>query len=135
MPSDMLVNTNKDNDIEVTIQESEILVALRVEANDQLIGQMEDLRNVLTDVNTTIDEKNNAFEKMKLLNINRGEEEKLETKIKDDFNLQSFVKINGDQIRVVVAKAEHDVKVANDIMRLLQSNFTNKMYISVKFQK
>lgn len=135
MPGDMLVNTNKDNDIQVNTKESEILVALRVEANEQLISEMEDLRTILTDVNASIDEKNNAFEKMKLLNINRGEEEKLESKIKDEFKLQSFVKINGDQIRVVVAKDTHDAKVANDIMRLLQANFTNKMYISVKFQK
>lgn len=135
MPGDMLVNTNKDNDIKVNTTESEILVALRVEANEQLISEMDDLRTILTDINASIDEKNNAFEKMKLLNINRGEEEKLESKIKDEFNLQSFVKINGDQIRVVVAKDTHDAKVANDIMRSLQANFTNKMYISVKFQK
>ena len=52
----------------------------------------------------------------------------------DEFKLKAFVKINGDQIRVVVASDNHDATVANKIMRSIQANYTNKMYISVKFQ-
>ena len=72
---------------------------------------------------------------MKELNITRGEEEALEKKIQDEFQLQAFVKIDGDQIRVVVASDEHDETLANNIMRSIQSNYNKKMYISVKFQK
>jgi hypothetical protein len=70
-----------------------------------------------------------------MLNVNRGEEEKLEKKILDEFKLKSFVKIDGDQIRVVVAREKHDATLANNIMRSIQSNYDKKMYISVKFQK
>ena len=72
---------------------------------------------------------------MKELNSVRGKEETLEKKIKDEFKLDSFVKIDGDQIRVVVNTEELDKKTANNIMRSVQSNFDEKMYISVKYQK
>lgn len=119
----------------VTVQESEILTALRVEADEQMLTEMEDLKMILTNIESTTDEKNNAFEKMKLLNITRGEEEQLENKIKEEFSLKAFVKIDGDQIRVVVASDKEDAEVANNIMRSIQSNYDKKMYISVKFQK
>lgn len=147
MPSEVLMGTNSnyftntvnsdedDDNVNVTVEESEILVALRVEANDQMLSEIETLETILTNVDSTVDEKNNAFEKIKLLNINRGMEEEIESKILEEFNLKSFVKINEDQIRIVVSKDEHDETLANDIMRSVQSKFDKKMYISVKFQK
>lgn len=147
MPSELLMtnnsnytegvsNTESDNkEVEVDIKESEILVALRVEANDQMLSEMEELQMILTSTDSSVDEKNNAFEKIKLLNMTRGEEEDLENKIKREFQLDSFVKIDNDQIRVVVSSDKHDEKLANDIMRSIQSNYDKKMYISVKFQK
>lgn len=148
MPSELLMTNNSnftegvsntenddDKEVDVDIKESEILVALRVEANDQMLSEMEELQAILTSTDTSVDEKNNAFEKIKLLNMTRGEEENLENKIKKDFNLDSFVKIDNDQIRVVVSSDKHDEKLANDIMRSVQENYSQKMYISVKFQK
>ncbi len=144
MPSELLLtnknvnntdNTENSDTTVVNIKESEVLTALRVESNEQMLKELEELKAILTNVESTIDEKNNAFEKMKLLNITRGEEEKLEKKILDEFKLKSFVKINGDQIRVVVASDTHDATLANNIMRAIQSNYDRKMYISVKFQK
>lgn len=139
MPSELLLTNKNDNPNDnkpvVEIEESEILTALRIEANEQLMKEMNSLKEILTSVETSVEEKNNAFEKMKLLNVNRGEEEKLEKQILDEFKLKSFVKIDGDQIRIVVAKDKHDETLANNIMRKIQSNFDKKMYISVKFQK
>ncbi|NLL44064.1 MAG: SpoIIIAH-like family protein [Mollicutes bacterium] len=139
MPSELLLTNKNDNPNDnkpvVEIEESEILTALRIEANEQLMKEMNSLKEILTSVETSVEEKNNAFEKMKLLNVNRGEEEKLEKQILDEFKLKSFVKIDGDQIRIVVAKDKHDETLANNIMRKIQSNFDKKMYISVKFQQ
>lgn len=126
---------NDDNNVNVSVEESEILVALRVEANDQMLKEIEELETILTNASSSVDEKNNAFEKIKLLNINRGMEEEIESKILEEFSLKSFVKINEDQIRIVISKDTHDEGLANDIMRSVQSNFDKKMYISVKFQK
>ncbi len=128
-------DTNTTEEPTVQIEESDILTALRVEANDQMLSEMDEFKAILTSEDATVDEKNNAFEKMKELNITRGEEEALEKKIQDEFQLQAFVKIDGDQIRVVVASDEHDETLANNIMRSIQSNYDKKMYISVKFQK
>lgn len=59
----------------------------------------------------------------------------MENKIKDNFNLEAFVKIDGDQIRIVIASDSHDTELANKIMRCIQEEYDKKMYISVKFQK
>ena len=151
MPSELLLNNgylneipvstdNKsddsgDNDVSVSIEESEILVALRVEAEEQMLSEIEELKSVLTDVESTVEEKNNAFEKMKSINMSKSEEEKLKKIIKEKYNLEAFVKKDGDQIRIVVASNKHDTTLANNIMRSIQENYQDKMYISVKFQK
>lgn len=150
MPSELLLNTTNGNYNDkkddktgstsgdapiVEVNESAVLVALRIEAEEQMLKELDDLKSILTDTNTSVDEKNNAYEKMKNLNITRGEEEKLEQKVLDEFKLKAFVKIDGDQIRIVVSSENHDTELANNIMRSVQSNFNQKMYISVKFQK
>ncbi len=143
MPSELLLTvqnktpeTNKKSDGEVvSIEESDVLLALRLEADDQLLKNMNDLKIILTSIDASVEEKNNAYEKMRVLNINKGEEESLEKKILEQFKLKSFVKIDGNQIRIVVASDKHDNKLANDIMRLAQSKYDKKMYITVKFQK
>lgn len=146
MPSELLLNngylnespvskTEDDNNLQVSIEESEILVALRVEAEEQMLNEMEDLKAILTNVESTVEEKNNAFEQMKALNMSKSEEEKLEKIIKDKYKLEAFVKKDGDQIRIIVASDNHDTTLANNIMRTIQENYDSKMYISVKFQK
>ena len=137
MPSELLLTNatgNKDSEKTVTVKESEILTSLRVERDAKMQDELADLRFILTNLESSIQDKNEAFDKMKKLNRNRGEEEKLETKIKEKLNFKSFIKIDGDQIRVVVDSKEHDEKMANNIMRLIQEEYKEKKYITVKFQ-
>ena len=145
MPSELLLSNNSDytskvdddktevDDPVVDIQESSLLVALRVEAEEQMLNEMTELQNVINSTNTSIEDKNIAYDKLKDLNVTRGEEEQIEKQIFSDYNLKSFVKINNNQIRVVIDSKEHDVTLANNIMRTVQSNYGNQMYISVKF--
>ncbi len=136
MPSELLLNTNKgDNNVgEVTnIDESTVLVALRVESDEEMLKQMETLQSVLTSEHSSVDEKNTAFEMMKNLNTKRGTEETLEKKIKDAFQLDSFIKIKDTSVEVVINKKEHNTTLANNIIRAVQENFENNMYITVKF--
>ena len=56
-----------------------------------------------------------------------------EKQINDKYNLKSFVKVDNNQIRVVVDSKEHNASMANNIMRTIQENYDNQMYISVKF--
>ena len=92
------------------------------------------LKLIMMDAKSSVEEKNNAFEKMKNLNINKGEETKLEESINKEFSLKTFVKIEGDQIKVVVNSSEHNTSLANKIMRHIQSNYDKKMYITVEFK-
>ena len=55
--------------------------------------------------------------------------------IKKEFELESYVKIEGDKIKVVISSSEHDMTLANKIMRSIQSNYKDNKYITVKFQK
>ncbi len=145
MPSELLLtgngnyvdtssSENTETEPTVSIEESELITALRVSADEELMEELDALKEILTDTKASVDEKNTAFEKMKALNINKGEETKLEQKLQDEFQLKTFVKIDGDQIKVVVDSNKHDTTIANNIMRSIQSNFDKKMYITVQFK-
>ena len=141
MPSELLMATSGDDEQTKTVsastenEESAELVALRVESEEKMLDEITELKKVLTDSNSTTEEKNKAFEKMQELNQNRGTEEKIESKIKDEFNLKSFVSIDEKSISVTVDSTKHDKELANKIMRLVQGEFETPMSISVKFQK
>ncbi len=144
MPSELLMTTNSDytnttevskqEEAEVSVEESSILTALRIEAEEQVSNELEELQAILVNADASAEEKNLAYEKIKNINNIRTEEEKLENIIKDTFNLKAFVKINGDQIRVVISSDKHDTELANNIIRKIQENYEQNKYISVKFQ-
>ena len=144
MPSELLLTNSSDyltkevdsevTETTVTVEESELLTAMRVEADEELLEELDVLKLILTNEDSTVEQKNEAFDKMKKLNINKAEEKELETKIQDTYGLQTFIKIDGDQIKVVVDSATHDATLANNIMRTIQENYENKMYITVQFK-
>lgn len=128
------VNKNEDNDKKVDIMESDIISALKVEDNNNVLNNINSLKEKLTSKDISTEEKNLVFEELKSINKNSSLEETIESKIKATYNYDNFVKINSDQIRVVVGTKEHNVELANNIMRLVQGEFDKKMYISVEFQ-
>lgn len=142
MPNELLLkeeisSNNQDLETEkvnVELEESEILVALRVDLEEERLTLKKDLESILTSSETTTDEKNEAYDKLKYLNTVFGEEEKLENKIKEAFNIESFVEINNNEINIIAISNSHDIKLANDIMRTVQSQYENKVYITVSFK-
>lgn len=142
MPSELLMATNNSGSddtetVSVTTEneESAELVSLRVESEEKMLDQITELKAVLTDSNSTTEEKNKAFEKMQELNKNRGTEESIENKLKEEFNLKSFVSIDETSVTVTIDSTKHDKELANKIMRSVQEEFETSMSISVKFQK
>ena len=142
MPSELLLNTNanyQDNvetgnvDTSSTIEESTYLVSLRVAKEEELLKEMENLQLILTNDTSSIEDKNNAYTKMKNLNQNKAEEEKLEKLIKDTYNLEGIVKIKGNQIEIVIKSKDNSTNIANQIMRKIQENYQDEKYITVKF--
>ncbi len=140
IPNDLLstseTTNNKKNDDEVveTIEEASSLVVLRVNLQEERQEEMTSLQKQLTS-DASSDEKNNAYEKLKYLNEIQSIEEENEIQIKKELGLDCFVKIDNTNINAVCISSKHDASLANKVMRLLQSNFDTKKYITVKFQK
>ena len=129
------VNTEEGDDSTVTISESETLVSMRVNLEEEREETMADLKGTLTSEEATTEEKNNAYEQIKYINEIKAKEEALEQKIKKNFSLDSFVKIDNNEVKVVAVKKEHDSTLANNIMKAVQEEFTDKVYVTVKFEK
>ncbi len=141
MPPELLITNkkmNKDSSPSTPVakvEESSILVALRVESDEMMEEEISTLKKIISSAESTVEEKNKAFEKIKELNSNRSGEESSEEKIESTYQLKSFVKIDGNNIEVIVQKEEHDNTLANNIMRTVQEQFDTSKNITVKFQK
>ena len=118
----------------VDAQESSVLVSLRVKDEEDMLKDLESLQTILLDNTASLQEKNDAYNSLQALNANKGKENSLEKKIKDNFKLECFIKIKNNQISVTVASKEHNSNIANKIIRAIQEEYKDKMYIVVKFQ-
>ncbi len=137
MPKELLIADNIVNKKEpdnVKVEETNIIETLRVEDNTTTLEEINKLKATISSSEATTEDKNKAFDTLKTLNQISSKEELLEEKVKNAHNLDSFVKIEGDQIRVVVNSEEHTTTLANDIMRTIQNNFDTKQYIVVQFK-
>ena len=135
LPNEIEV-VNNDENVTATIEEEDnsYISTLKITNEEEKNKKTKELQEILTKEESTKEEKNNAYEELKLLNIIKSKEEELSMKINDEFKLDSFVQINGDQVKVVVAKKEHSTELASKIMDFIQKEFEDKMYISVKFE-
>lgn len=137
MPNELLVANNSSNTVKeekVLIEEANIIETLKSEDNNNTLEEINKLKTTIADSKTSAEDRNKAFDELKLLNQISSKEELLEEKIKNIHNLDSFIKIDGDQVRVVIDSDEHSNTLANKIMRTVQDNFDTKQYISVQFK-
>lgn len=138
MPNDLLSSKIEGEDTEkqvnVKVSEGDILIAMRANRDEKVSASIEELQQVLTSESSTTEEKDKAFEELKVLNLNIGKEEELETKIEEEFGIKSYIEINNDNIKVVINSKEHDASLANKIMRSVQEEYKEKMYITVQFE-
>jgi hypothetical protein len=137
MPPELLIAAKKEKDSTpvAKVDESSILVALRVEADEDMENEINTLKKIISNAESSVEEKNEAFEKIKELNSNRSVEEVLESKILSKHELKAFVLINNNSIEVIVTSDKHDDALANSIMRTIQEEFDTSKNISIKFQK
>lgn len=137
MPTELLINNSPKEITKPTIkaEESTILVALRVEAEEKMEQEIDSLKQIISDADSSIEDKNAAFEKLKELNANRSKEDILEEKLKTTFGLNTFIKITNDNISVTINDENHSTELANNIMRTIQEDYEKQMKITVKFQK
>ena len=142
MPSDVLTTASAINDVkeeqQVSVdvkEEGDILMVLELEKDEERSLLAAEYNTVLTNKESTTEEKNNAYEGLKKIDEIKSKEGSITKKIKDDLKLNSFVKIEKDSVNITLKHKEHDYSLANDVMRLVQEEFDNKMYVSVKFEK
>ena len=140
MPDDILkatTNLNKDNKTEIVdmnVENSDVISALKVEDDTKNNDALVELQTKLNDSNISTEEKNKLYEQIKTINTNSGLEETIEDKVNNTYKCNTFAKIENTSVKVVVDECENSKKLANNIMRLVQEQFDNKMYISVQFE-
>ena len=141
MPTELLMSNNSENIdssaenvIKTDIEELSVIEALKTEDNTNTLESINKLKETISAEESTTEDKNQAFDAIKTLNQVSSKEELLEEKIKTAHDLDSFVKIDGDQIRVVINSEDHSNTIANNIMRTVQNNFDTKQYISIQFK-
>ena len=141
MPSELLTtskstkNTTTENDTSnVSVSETDILTALQVEADEERAALAAEYNEILTNKDASTEEKNNAYDGLKQIDQIKAKEEELEKKLKDKLKLDSFIKIDSNNVSVTIKKKDHDYSLANSVMRLIQEEYENKMYVSVKFK-
>ena len=129
------VETNKTS---LEIEEDTYITALKEEYEEETLKQIKELESLLNEKLTSTDEKNNAYLKIKALNDKKAEEEALMANIKKEFSYDTFVKIENNDITVVVKTDKHDKTLANNIMRFIQKEYEyhkNKMNYSSDLDK
>ena len=144
MPNDLLKNSATSSEVskknskkttKETIEEISSLSAMRVSLEEERESLKADLQEQLTSEEVSSEEKNSAYEKLKYLNEVQGKEEEFEKKIKKEIKKDCFVKMDNTNVSVVCVSDKHDSSVANNIMRLIQNEYKDKLYTTVKFQK
>lgn len=136
MPNELLLKEDalKTSESVMSIKEEDILVSLKLEEEENRLSLKKEIDDILTSNTATVYEKNEAYEKLVNLNSVYGKVEKLEEIIKEKFNLDSIVEIDGDEVNVVVISKEHNMTLANNIMRCIQEQYNSKVYVTVNFK-
>ena len=142
IPNDVLEKVNKKTEelkeeqvVAEVKEETSSLAALRVSKETSRKEKLESLESSLTSENLTTEEKNNTYELLKYYNTLQGKEENYEKKLKKNFDLDCFTKIDNNNVEVVCVSEKHDKTLANKIMRSIQEEYKEKINVIVKFQK
>lgn len=124
------------NEVEtIKVSDSDIILALKVEEEEKILKEMEDAQKILLNNNSTVNEKNDAYESLRQLNQKKGKVQEIEKIIKEKFNVDSCVKIDGNNISVTISGDDQGANYANNIIKEVQNLYDYQMYITVKFQK
>ena len=79
----------EESDIKTTIKEvdrNEVIETLKVENNENKNKKKKELQEILNKEDSTKEEKNNAYEELKALNIIKSKEEEIELKVKSKYD-------------------------------------------------
>lgn len=126
-----------------TISKSESVVAskaddsnisvLKVTDDEAAVSKISELQSVLLDTEASLEEKNDAYDQLDAMKNRKTKENELSTLIKKEFKYDNFVKINDNQVNVVISSVEHSNEIANKIIKKVQEQFKENVYVTIKF--
>ena len=120
--------------VEVSIEESEALTAMRVNKESENNKKYKELQDILLNDSSTVDDKNKAYDNIKYLMSNKNTEEKLEEYINKEFNTTSFINIKDNNIEVVLINQKPNKDIALDIIIKINEYLKSNYYVTVKFE-
>lgn len=118
----------------VSIVQTDMFTALRLERSEEITKKTSALEKLISDEQLSSEEKNKAYNELKVLNLLLSKEESIESKLLDKLKIKTYVEINDSDIKVIVKSTEHSPSVANDIMRCIQEEYESKVNITVQFE-
>ena len=130
----MVSTTTNLSDV-IEINEADVLIALKVEEEEKLLGEIETAQHLLLDESSSIEQRNNAYQTIQNVNTKKSQMQKIEKLLKDKYKLDACVKINDNTIGIIISGNDLGVDVVNKIINDVQSLYIETKYITVKFQK
>ena len=146
MPTEILLTTNETNlkevktdqkesiQEEVVVKNTNTISAMKNLLNDERLETLKDLNNKLINKELSIEEKNNIYEEIKVINKLEAIEEEITKIIKNEYNLDSFVKVKDDIVEITINSGKHDMNLVAKIMTSVEKKY-HDMYISVSFKE
>lgn len=127
-------NNTKSNETKIETNELDALTSIKIENEETVLNELLALDKIITASTTTSEEKSDAYDKIKTINNTKSKENYLENIIQKQYNIKSFIKIEDDQIKIIISSKNNNIKDANNIIRTIQKEFNEKKYITVKYQ-
>ncbi len=127
------IETVDTTDTTLVVNESTELVALRVQSDEEMMETINELQDIILSETTDLQAKNDAYDDLMNISNNKSNEQKIEKIILEEFEFESFVKINGTNITIVIDSSKHDYVLANQVIRRVAQEFSSDKYITVKF--
>jgi len=106
---------------------------LKVTDDEKTVGKIDELQDILLDESATLEEKNDAYDELEVISTAKQKEDDISKLIKNEFDFKNFVKINDNQISIVVSSKVHSNEIANNIIKKVQEQFEENKRITVKF--
>ncbi len=127
------IDSDKVVDTSLVVNESTELVALRVQSDEERLETINSLQDIILSETSDIVSKNDAYNDLLTISNNKSDEERLEKAIKSSFKYDSFVKVNSNNVTVVIDNDKHDYELANKVINLVKNELKKDVYVTVKF--
>lgn len=127
------IDISNNEETKLVVNENSELVNLRVQKEEEVLESINKLQDILLDVNTDINSKNDAYDGLLNIKNNINDEKKLIEIIKEEFKIDSFVKINNENVTIVAETDNYDSTLANKIITRVNKYFSDNKYITIKF--